>query len=105
MPPHQEYQEDLKNRNLLLPYIPPTRMDAPLVSIPTKGYATLVAPKKLKGMKVLHNILLQQVKLPFQYSDTSKFNALDRNNYMKLVKDTLESPNWFIAMQWEKWLE
>ena len=48
---------EFETNNLLSPYIPPRRMDAPRVSISSNSYATLVAPKKLKGMKVLHDIL------------------------------------------------
>ena len=80
-------------------------MDAPLVSIPTKGYATLVAPKKLKGMKVLQDILLYLAKLPFEYSYTSKLGSLDRKNYMKLVRDTPKLPNNFVPIRWENILE
>ena len=52
-PPNQEEQEEFKTRNLLPPYIPTRRIDAPPVSIPCKGYATLVAAKISKGMTVL----------------------------------------------------
>ena len=103
--PTQDEQEDIETRNLLSPYIPPRRMDAPQVSIPSKNYATLVAPKRPKGMTVLHDILPNLVKLSFEDSDTSKINDHDRNNYMKLMRDTLYSSNCFIAMQWEKGLE
>ena len=51
--PTQDEQQDIETRNLLSPYILPKRTDAPIVNIPSKGYPTLVAPKKLKGMKVL----------------------------------------------------
>ena len=57
-PLDQEEKEDFETRNLFPSYIPPSRMDAPPVKIPRKRYVTLVAPKKLKGMKVLQDILL-----------------------------------------------
>ena len=100
-PSAHEEQEDSETRNLLLPYIPPRRTNAAPVSLPTKGHATLVAPKKPKGMKVLQDIFPPLVKLSFQDSDTNKLSALDRKNYMKLVRDTPESLNWFVPMQWE----
>ena len=44
-------------------------------------------------------------KLSFEDHETKKLRALDRKNYMKMVKDTPESPNRFVAMKWAKGLK
>ena len=76
----------------------------PQVTIPSKGSTTLVAPKIPKGMTVLLDIMPQLQNLSFEDVDTSKLIDINRKNYMKLVKDTPDSPNWFVAMQWVKGL-
>ena len=98
MPTIHEEKEDFETRNLLPLYIPPTRMDAPWVGIPSNICATLVAPKIPKGMTLLHDIMPQIHKLSFEYYDTNKLRDLDRKKYMTLVKDTPESPNRFVTM-------
>ena len=66
MPPSHDEQDDFENRNLLPPYIPPRRKDAPWVSVPIKGHATRVAPKITKGMAMLCDIMPQIQKLSFE---------------------------------------
>ena len=80
-------------------------MDVSWVSIPSKGYAALVAPKIPKGMIVLHDIVPKLQKLNFEDSDTRKIRDLDRKNYMKMVRDMHDSSNQLFAMKWEKGLE
>ena len=80
-------------------------MDAPRVTIPSKGHATLVAPKIPKGMTVLPDIMPQLQNLSFEDLDTIKLLDLDRKNNLKLVKYTPDSLNQFVAMKWEKILE
>ena len=104
-PLSHEEQEDFETRNLLLPYIPPRRMDVSWVSIPSKGYAALVVPKIPKGMTILHDIVPKLQKLNFEDSETRKLRDLDRKNYMKLVRDMPDSPNQLVAMKWEKGIE
>ena len=104
-PPSYEYQEDFETRNLLPPYIPPRRTEAPWVSVPSKGHATLVAPKIPKRMIILYDTMPQLQKLAFEDSNTRKIRYLDRKNYMKVVRDMPDSLNRFVAMKWEKGLE
>ena len=104
-PPIHEEQQDFETRNLLLPYIPPRRKNVSQFSIPSKGYATLVAPKIPKRMIILHDTMPQLQKLEFEDSNTRKIRYLDRKNYIKVVRDMPDSLNRFVAMKWEKGLE
>ena len=83
-PPAQEEQDEFETRNLLPTYRSPRRTEAPPVTILATGHVTLVEPKKPKDMKVLQNIMPQQVNLSFQDSNTSGISELDRKNYMTL---------------------
>ena len=56
-------------------------------------------------MTVLPDNMPQLQNISFEDVDTSKLIDIDRKNYMKLVEDTPDSPNRFIAMQWAKGLE
>ena len=98
-------KKTLKLGNLLPPYIPPRRTDAPWAIITSKNYATLVAPKLTKGIEVLQDIMPQLHKLSFKYHDTNKLRDMDRRNYMEMVKYTPDSPNSFTTMKWAKGLE
>ena len=50
----------------------------------------------------MKNIMPNLQKLSFIDHDTNKVRDLDRNKYMKLLKETLNSPKYFVPMEWEK---
>ena len=78
MPPVLDVQEESKTRTLLPPYIPPRWEDTPIVKIPNKIRAPLVAPKMPQGTKVLQNIMQNLQKLSFDDYDMNKLKDLDR---------------------------
>ena len=100
-PPAQEDQEYFETKNLLSPYRPSIRTDAPLVTIPTTVHVTLVAPKKPKYMTISQNIMPQLVNLTFKGSNTSEIDKLDKKNYLKLIQDSSELPIQLVLVQWE----
>ena len=86
-------------------YVSSRCRDAPKFTIPKRKNTPLIAPLIPKGVKVVKDILPNVEKLSYADHDTKPQPDLDRNNYMGIVQDTPQVPQWFVAKEWAKELE
>ena len=97
--------EDFETRNLLPPYVPPRRKNAPEATIPKNRKIPLIVPLITEGVKVVKYIPPNVKNISYADHDTKLQLDLDHKNHMDIAKDTPEVPQRYVAKEWATQLE